>query len=127
MSHFTTVQTQMSDWQVLEAVLKQNGYTQINNNVNVKDYYGNEVQVDWAVKVTEKHWVGFKQRADGYEVIADFYNFPDAAKAFFSEQLLPEYSCAVIEQKLKYKSNALVSPRKKLADGTIQITVQYNS
>ncbi|MDD1674892.1 MAG: DUF1257 domain-containing protein [Methanomicrobiales archaeon] len=72
MSHFSRIQTQFRDREILIQCLQEMGYQVIPEGL-IKGYHGQE-KVDFSIQAEKGYGIGFRQNAEGtYDIIADWW------------------------------------------------------
>jgi hypothetical protein len=84
MSHFTTIQVQITNGETLEQVLQELDY-QVDRDAMVRGYAGNKIKADYVVRQANGYDLGFRKRGENYELIADFWGAQIDEKAFVNE------------------------------------------
>ena len=74
MSHFTTIKTKFTDQGTLVESLKELGYNQTQvGQFQCRGYQGNQTTVDILIKLQGGYDIGFVNRNNSFEMIADWY------------------------------------------------------
>jgi len=88
MSHFTTVQTRITDLNLLESVMKSLGLRRVERNI-VNGYAGQRANAEHVWQVDKWYDVGASKNADGtYDLVADWWGVGENLK----KKILQEYS-----------------------------------
>src|SRR5919202_305429 len=83
MSHFTKVQTKISDLDCLKQALEDLQYTCREGEVRVRGWRGQWSEADLAVDLGGPYNIGFRKAAQGnYEVVADWWGVEVRRRGF---------------------------------------------
>ncbi|AGY59301.1 DUF1257 domain-containing protein [Gloeobacter kilaueensis] len=83
MSHFTTVRLQLKNRAVLRTTLEQLGHT-VSENAPVRGYRGNSTRADLVVHRQNGYDIGFYQKGEALEMVADFWGVGLTAEQFLA-------------------------------------------
>lgn len=124
MSHFSTIQINITDKEGLLEALKNLGYeTVITTNAIVRGYRGNAQKVDILVPLRGDYDFGFLLEGGVYHLVADWWGVAKAHQAITEQKLVnnlnQQYTLAVTTKELKQKGFTL--SHEKLPDGSMRI------
>ena len=120
MSHFTTVKTKFTDQDTLVESLKGLGYNQVQvGQFQCRGYQGNQTTVDILIKLQGGYDIGFVNRNNSFEMIADWYGIHGISQNELSQKLNQKYSILSTRQELKQKGFSL--KEKTLSNGTVRL------
>lgn len=123
MSHFTQVATKISNKELLLTCLKELGY-EVEENVSIRGYRGQETPVDIAVRMRQGYDIGFTLGADGtYSFVADWFGVQGVNEQQFTAKVQQQYALGtVMEQVSRQGFNVVEQQRDE--DGQIRLTVR---
>lgn len=123
MSHFTQVATKISNKELLLNCLKELGY-EVEENVSIRGYRGQETPVDIAVRMRQGYDIGFTLGADGtYSFVADWFGVQGVNEQQFTTKVQQQYALGtVMEQVSRQGFNVIEQQRDE--NGQIRITVR---
>lgn len=81
MSHFTSVRIQLKNKALLKKVLEQQGH-KVLENTQVRGYQGNTTRADLVVRRDNGYDIGFVQKGQEMEMVADFWGTKVSAEQF---------------------------------------------
>ena len=123
MSHFTTVKTKFTDQNTLVESLKELGYNQVQvGQFQCRGYQGNQTTVDILIQLQSGYDIGFVNRNNSYEMIADWYGIHGISQNELSQKLNQKYSILSTRQELKKKGFSL--KEKTLSNGTVRLVAR---
>ena len=75
MSHFTSLQkANIKDVEAFVAACQELGFTNIRRNVQITDFYGNQITVDVAASAGGRYDVALRKNTSGsYDMVADWW------------------------------------------------------
>ena len=120
MSHFTTIAVEIKNGDLLQQTLKEMGYP-VHKNATVRGYLGNEVKADYVIPMPNGYDLGFQQKGDRYELIADMWGVAMDVPTFV-EAIHQQYAAKLIVQSASNQGFA-IEQQEILEDGTIRIVV----
>ncbi|HEY9597261.1 MAG TPA: DUF1257 domain-containing protein [Cyanophyceae cyanobacterium] len=120
MSHFTTIQIQIKNGEILNQVLQELGY-QVEYNKKVRGYAGKKTDADYVIRQDNGYDLGFRRQGEIYELVADFWGARIDEKAFVNS----------INQKYAHKMLMIavqeqgfnLEEEEVLEDGTVRVVV----
>ena len=131
MSHFTTVETHISDLEILKAALEDLKFVVESNETQVvwiKGWQDNEIPVDLAVSIKGcEYGIGFKKTAHNlYEIVADWWGIEQIAgisQKMFVNQLTQRYAYHKVLAEVK-KQGFLVAENRVEKDQSIRLVLR---
>ena len=123
MSHFTTIKTKFTDQGTLVESLKELGYNQTQvGQFQCRGYQGNQTTVDILIKLQGGYDIGFVNRNNSFEMIADWYGIHGISQNELSQKLNQKYSILSTTQELKKKGFSL--KQETLSNGTVRLVAR---
>lgn len=121
MSHFTTIQVQIKDGELLYQTLQDLGYA-VERDSNVRGYLWKRTRADFVIRQKNGYDLGFRQSQDGhYELISDFWGSQIDQKAFL-DPILKIYAHKNLKATVQ-KQGYTIEAEETLADGTLRVVV----
>ncbi|MDX2099359.1 MAG: DUF1257 domain-containing protein [Leptolyngbyaceae cyanobacterium bins.59] len=120
MSHFSTINVQVKNGEILHQVLKELGY-QVEKNTEVRGYRGDRTRAEYVIRQQNGYDLGFRQSGDTYDLVADFWGANVDQRSLVST-ITQKYAhktllAAVAEQGFN------VEEEEVLPDGTVRVVV----
>ena len=123
MSHFTTIKTKFTDQGTLVESLKELGYNQAQvGQFQCRGYQGNQTTVDILIILQGGYDIGFVNRNNSFEMIADWYGIHGISQNELSQKLNQKYSILSTTQELKKKGFSL--KQETLSNGTVRLVAR---
>ena len=123
MSHFTTVKTKFTDQKTLVKSLKELGYNQVQvGQFQCRGYQGNKTNVDILIQLQGGYDIGFVNKNNSFEMIADWYGIQGISQNEISQKLNQKYSILSTRQELKKKGFSL--SEETLSNGTVRLVAR---
>jgi N-acetylmuramoyl-L-alanine amidase len=110
MSHISRIKTQMVEAEYLTQALTDLGYTWERGPAQVKGFGGQRATVD--IKVSSGHGghdIGFHKTANGYELVADWWDVRGIRQKDFLQHVAQRYAYHATRAKLEEQGFELVS------------------
>lgn len=103
MSHLTSININLQETKYLEEALSKSGFEyEKNENLYVKDFFGNRIKVDFLIRFKGSYDIGFVKNNDNkYEMIADW----EAVN--FSNEVNPDFIKSSIEKEIEKIENRI--------------------
>jgi hypothetical protein len=120
MSHFTTIQVQIKDGDVLAQTLADLGYT-VDPNAQVRGYEGSTTCADYVIRQTNGYDLGFRKNGEFYELIADFWGTKINQREFLNT-INQRYAHTLL-LKTAARDGFTVEAQETLENGTIRVVV----
>ena len=123
MSHFTTVKTKFTHQETLVESLKELGYNQVQvGQFQCRGYEGNKTTVDILIQLQGGYDIGFVNRNNSFEMVADWWGIKSVNQAELSQKLNQKYSILSTTQELKKKGFSL--KQETLSNGTVRLVAK---
>jgi hypothetical protein len=124
MSHFTLLRVRLSDRTPLLKALADLGHAVQPGPIRVRGYQGNSVEADFKITPNNGGFdIGFRQREDGYELVADWWGIRGLRQEVFVQQLRQRYAYHSACEALTAEGFALVEEETR-ADGTLRLVLR---
>ena len=120
MSHFTTIKIQITDREVLLASLSDLGY-KVEQNTQVRGYQGIHTTAELVIRQANGYDLGFRQREDGYELVADLWGAGINHKTFL-DQITQKYAHRKLLKTAEVEGFQ-IEAEEVLEDGTVRVVV----
>ena len=120
MSHFTTINVQIKQGEVLLQVLKELGY-QVEQNTQVLGYMGYKTNAEYVIKQSNGYDLGFRKNGEGYELVADFWGAKINQQEFINN-ISQKYAHKTLMETIQTEGFN-VEEEEVLADGTVRVIV----
>lgn len=108
MSHFTRIQTQISDKTHLLQALHDMGFQFEDAPQNLRGFRGQKTMVDIRIKLENSYDVGFQKVGDVFEAIADWSRVRGLEQEKFINQVSQRYAYHAAKAKLTEQGFTLV-------------------
>jgi hypothetical protein len=127
MSHFTQIQTKITDLDCLKTALESMGYTFREGEVKVKGWRGRAEKVELVVNTGGPYGIGFKKNEEGYyEIVADWWGVQSRtgiSQRKFVDRLNQRYAYHKVLTEVRNKGFT-VAEDETMADNTIKLVVR---
>lgn len=120
MSHFTTIQVQFKDGQILQQSLEDLGYA-VEQNSSIRGYLWNRTRADYVIRQKNGFDLGFRWNGQAYELVSDFWGAKIDTQAFLN-QVTQKYAHNNLVTTAR-KQGYMIEGEEQLADGTIRVVV----
>lgn len=120
MSHFTTIQVQIKDGDVLAQTLAELGYS-VAQNAPVRGYAGSTTIADYVIQQDNGYDLGFRKNGEFYELVADFWGTKINQREFLNT-ISQRYAHTLL-LKTAARDGFNIEAQETLADGTIRVVV----
>lgn len=120
MSHFTTLQVQIKDAELLAETLQELGY-RVEQNASLRGYLWNRTRADFVIRQKNGYDLGFRRNGDHYELVADLWGAKIDQQAFL-EPILQRYAHKSLLRSARQQGYA-IEAEEQLEDGTIRVVV----
>ncbi len=120
MSHFTTIQVQIKDGELLFETLKDLGYG-VERDSNVRGYLWKRTRADFVIRQPNGFDLGFRKSGDTYELVSDFWGAKIDQKAFL-DPIMQTYAHKSLIANAR-KQGYAIEAQETLEDGTIRVVV----
>lgn len=130
MSHFTTVETKITNLQLLKRVLKELGYAfteaEAGQKVKVKGYQGQKTDADLVIHASKTYDIGVRQTEKGCVFVSDWWGVETTrgvTEEEFIQQVVQKYSYHTVMDAIAAKGYT-VQEEEVAEDQTIKIRVK---
>jgi hypothetical protein len=126
MSHFTKVQTKITDLICLRQAVEDLGYAVAEGEVEVRGYRGARERADLVIRTGSAYDVGLRKTANGYEVVADWWGVETGtgiAQDEFMNRLTQRYAYHKVMGEVK-RHGFTVADVETQPDQTIKVVVR---
>lgn len=120
MSHFTTIQVQIKNGEILNQVLQELGYT-VEYNKKVRGYAGQKTDAEYVIRQENGYDLGFRRQGEIYELVADFWGAKIDQKAFVNS-ISQKYAHKTLMASVQ-EQGFNVEEEEVLKDGTVRVVV----
>lgn len=124
MSHFVRIRTQIREREHLVQALRDLHYQyQEGENLVVRGYSGNRERAEVLVNTGSQYDIGFQRKADGYEVVADWWGVEKDSptrQQSFMQQVNRQYAYNLIRDQAR-EQNLIVEEEQTLENGDVII------
>lgn len=120
MSHFSTIQVQIKNGDILQQVLTELGY-QVETNAQVRGYGRNQTHADYVIKQNNGYDLGFRRNGETYELVADFWGARINQQEFLN-QINQKYAHQTLMHTVQ-EEGFDVEEEDVLEDGTVKVVV----
>ncbi len=126
MSHFTKVQTQLTEVDVLERALVAALHWPVNHHGLVRGYMDNSIRADLvAVNPDTNYDIGFARegKEGNFELVADFYGLPELKAEQVIADISKRYALDILEQECQEMGYAVTQLLYE-QDGSIRVVME---
>ncbi|MBN1430082.1 MAG: DUF1257 domain-containing protein [Anaerolineae bacterium] len=120
MSHFTRVQTQLKDIEMVKRALEDLGHTVTSGTVH--GYQSQKSQADLVVRLDDRYDVGFRQEGGSVSMIADLWGSKVNAQDFI-KQVSQRYAYLTVVEQTAGQGWQVVAEETQ-ADGSVRLVMQ---
>jgi hypothetical protein len=123
MSHFTKIQTRLTDHEFLKQALENLGY-EVELDAEVRGYGGVKRSAELKIATASRGYdIGFIKGAEGYVLLADWWGIKGIDQSKFVAQLTQQYARCVAKEKLRQQGFTLASEETD-ANGRIHLLLR---
>lgn len=122
MSHFTRLQTKITDKELLKLALQDLKLKYVEGDVEIRGYGGQRMRVQLKVRVAG-HDVGFIKNGDVYDIVADWMTASGLNREEFIRNLHQRYAYHAAKTKLEQQGFSLVAEEVQ-EDGGIRLVLR---
>lgn len=123
MSHFSRIQTQMSDKDILLKALKDLGFTFQEGDQQVMGFGGQKTAVEIRIPLKMSYDVGLRKKGSAYEIVADWYGVRGMNQKEFTNKLMQRYAYHATRTKLEEQGFDMVEEKME-ETGQIRIVLR---
>lgn len=124
MSHFTEIQTKLTDERYLLQALRDLGYDPVSGKHSVRGYEGSRTSVDICVSSkTPGYDIGFRREGECFVCVADWFGVGRGIqKNEFLENLTQRYASLIVKDQLLAQGFSLAEERQE--EGRIHLLLR---
>jgi hypothetical protein len=124
MSHFSKIQTKLTDERYLLQALRDLGYNPVSGKLSVRGYEGSRTSVDIRVpSKTPGYDIGFRKEGEHFVCVADWFGVGRGIqKNEFLENLTQRYATLIVKDQLHVQGFALAEERQ--VEGRIHLVLR---
>lgn len=100
MSHFSRIQTQMADKDIVLKALEDMGFTYEEGDQHVVGFGGQKMSVEIRIPLKMSYDLGLRKRGNSYEIVADWFGVRGINQKQFTEKLMQRYAYHATRSKL---------------------------
>lgn len=120
MSHFVRIQTQIREREMLVKSLRELHHQfQVGENLLVRGYSGNQERAEVVVNTGSAYDIGFKRRAQEYEVVADWWGVEGNTRIrqqSFIQEVSRQYAYNVVLEQAR-EQDLIIEDEQTLENG----------
>ncbi|MEQ8975917.1 MAG: DUF1257 domain-containing protein [Coleofasciculus sp. C1-SOL-03] len=120
MSHFTTINVQIKNGEILHQTLQELGY-HVECNTSVRGYHGNTTEAEYVIRQSNGYDLGFRQNGEAYELVADFWG-ARINQTEFVNSVNQKYAHKMLMHSVQ-EQGFNVEAEDVLEDGTVRVVV----
>ena len=120
MSHFSTIKVQIKNGEILNEVLQELGYA-VECNTEIRGYRGKTTNADYVIRRANRYDIGFRQKGETYEIVADFWGV-NLDRQTFVNSILQKYAHKNLLSTVQEQGFNL-EEQETLTDGTVRVVV----
>ena len=123
MSHFSRIQTQLTDPTYLLQALRELGFTVEEGALKVDGFLGRQAEVQILLKLENSYGIGLRFVDGAYEIVADWAGVRGLNQKQFVQQLTQRYAYRASLAKLEAQGFTLVEETHQ-GDGQIHLVMR---
>ncbi len=124
MSHFTNIQTELTDRDLLIKALRSLGHKPEVGRLMARGYLGAETPVEIRIHTKNRGYdIGFRKRGSAYIIVADWYGVADFKQTHFVQELTQHYAYHATSDKLQAQGFAIATQEIE-EDGRIHLVLR---
>ena len=125
MSHFTKVETKITDLIFLKKAISDLGLVYEEGNLKAKGWLWKRAKVDLKIPTKSGYDIGFKYNGKSYDVVADWDSIGDVDEQTFINELSQRYAYNVVRDTMAQQGFMIAE--EKSEDGRIKMTFRKAS
>lgn len=123
MSHFSKIQTKLTDERYLLQALRDLGYNPVSGKLSVRGYEGSRTQVDIRIPLkTSGYDIGFRKQGEHFVCVADWFGVRNVNQNEFLENLTQRYAGLIVKDQLVAQGFSLAEERQE--EGRIHLLLR---
>jgi Protein of unknown function (DUF1257) len=123
MSHFSRIQTQITDKDFVLMALKDLGFSYEEGQQEVKAFGGQKMPVDIRVKLPMSYDIGLRKKGETYEIVADWFGVRGISQKDFTQRVMQRYAYHAARAKLEQQGFNMVEEKVE-ETGQIRIVLR---
>lgn len=123
MSHFSRINTQMTDRKFVLMALTDMGFAFEEGDQEVRGFSGQKTQVDIRIPLKLSYDVGLRMKGNSFEIVADWFGVRGINQKDFSQKLMQRYAYHAAREKLQAQGFAMVEEKVE-ETGQIRIVLR---
>ncbi len=123
MSHFSRIQTQMADKDIVLKALKDMGFTYQEGDQQVIGFGGQKTPVEIRIPLKLSYDIGLRKKGNSYEIVADWFGVRGVTQKEFTNKLLQRYAYHATRTKLEEQGFSMVEEKVE-ETGQIRIVLR---
>jgi hypothetical protein len=123
MSHFSRIQTKITDKDFALMAIKDLGFTYEEGEQEVKAFGGQKTPVDIRIKLPLSYDIGLRKKGENYEIVADWFGVRGINQKDFMQRLMQRYAYHAARAKLEQQGFNMVEEKVE-ETGQIRIVLR---
>jgi hypothetical protein len=123
MSHFSRIETQMTDKEIVLKALKDMGFTAQEGDQQVQGFGGQKTAVEIRIPLKMSYDIGLRKRGAAYEIVGDWFGVRGLNQKSFTDQLMQRYAYHATRAKLEEQGFDMVEEKVE-ETGQIRIVLR---
>ncbi len=123
MSHFSRIQTQMADKDIVLNALKDMGFTYQEGDQQVIGFGGQKTPVEIRIPLKLSYDIGLRKKGNSYEIVADWFGVRGVTQKEFTNKLMQRYAYHATRTKLEEQGFSMVEEKVE-ETGQIRIVLR---
>ena len=123
MSHFSRIQTQLTDPTYLLQALHELGFSVEQGALKVDGFLGRQAEAEILIKLENSYGIGLRFSDGAYEIVADWAGVRGLNQKQFVQQLTQRYAYCASLAKLEAQGFSLVEETRQ-GDGQIHLVMR---
>lgn len=123
MSHFSRIQTQMADKELVLKALKDLGFTCQEGDQHVIGFGGQKTAVEIRIPLKMSYDIGLRKKGSSYEIVADWFGVRGITQKDFTGKLMQRYAYHAARMKLEEQGFDMIEEKVE-ETGQIRIVLR---
>ncbi len=123
MSHFSRIETQMTDKDIVLKALKDLGFTYQEGDQQVQGFGGQKTAVEIRIPLKMSYDIGLRKKGKAYEIVGDWFGVRGINQKSFTDQLMQRYAYHATRAKLEAQGFDMVEEKVE-ETGQIRIVLR---
>ncbi len=120
MSHFSSIELQIKNGEILQEVLQELGHS-VAVDAKVRGYRGDSTYAEYVIRQDNGYDIGFRRQGENYEIIADFWGAKINEKQFVNN-ISQKYAHKTLMTAVE-EQGFNIEEQETLEDGTVRVVV----